>query len=80
MQNEFEPQNEFARNEGKRFIFDEWLNEVPPDLKMGGQLEPRFKEAVRQYLITTQNFDPYEMSIEEEEAVPSTEDLESWWS
>jgi hypothetical protein len=57
-----------------------WLNEVPPELKMGGDLEPTFKQAVRQYLVQTQGFDPYEFEETEEVATPSADELESWFT
>ena len=70
--------NEFTVNEGNREVFRFWLEEVPEELKFGNELEPSFKEAVREYLRTNYQFDPYEHE-EEEDATPTIEDLESWW-
>jgi len=73
---------EYSRNEGNNFIFQEWLQEVPPEMKMGEDLEPGFKQAVRQYLLENYNFDPYEFEEDEEEPdiVPSPDELERWWN
>ena len=58
-----------------------WLAEVPPELKMGDDLEPTFKQAVREYLSQTQSFDPY--FLEESQGTtdtetPSADELEQW--
>jgi hypothetical protein len=71
-------ETDYADNEGKRSVFQMWLDEVPPELKMGGDLEPAFREVVREYLKQTQGFDPYE--FEETEAIPSADELESWFT
>ncbi len=72
---------DFAANEGKRSVFEMWLAEVPPELKMGGELDPNFKQAVRQYLMETQGFDPYEFEEaggEADVAIPSANEMDEW--
>ena len=75
--------NVFSQNEGNREIFNFWLEEVPEDLKTGEDLAPSFKQQVRQYLIESQGFDPYELEGEGDDEVendiPTAEDLEAWW-
>ena len=80
-QNEFDLGNEYAQNEDKRLFFEEWLQEVPPELKIGNDLEPEFKMAVQQYVIQTQGFDPFDQAYTEEaDSAPSSDELEDWWS
>ena len=75
---------DYAANEGKRSVFQMWLAEVQqeaPYLMMGGELDPNFKQAVRQYLVETQAFDPYEMEEQTEEVdmpIPSADELNDW--
>lgn len=72
-------EGDFGANQGKRSIFEFWLEEVPPTLKMGNDLEPTFKQAVREYLIQTQGFDPYEFNEEQEiDYTPSAQELNDW--
>jgi len=70
--------NLYEENEANREIFNQWLDEVPEELKVGNDLEPEFKQAVRQYVIDKYNFDPYELE-EEKDIIPSAAELESWW-
>jgi len=64
-------------------IFKFWLLQVPSDLKIGKELKPDFKNAVRSYLMETRNFDPYEYEtideIPDDIVTPSAEDLDSQW-
>lgn len=70
---------DYAANEGKRSVFEMWLTEVPSELKIGGGLEPIFKEKVRQYLIETQRFDPYEFEETSDDVeIPSADELNEW--
>lgn len=70
-------QDDYAKNEGRRSIFQMWLTQVPPELKYEDNLMPEFQQAVREYLIATQGFDPY---VEEpEDVIPSADDLAQQW-
>jgi len=70
---------DYAANEGKRSVFQMWLGEVPSELKMGDDLEPSFKHTVRQYLLETQDFDPYEFEeTTDDVATPTADELNSW--
>lgn len=71
----------YAQNEGKREMFQFWMDEVPSELKMGDSLEPQFKRQVREYVTENYGFDPFEFEADGEETLtPSSEELESWWS
>ena len=78
LQSEYDLGNEFQANESKNYIFNEWLNEVPDDLKTGNELHPYLKERVRQYMITKYQFDPFEGETDLI-APPSPEELADWW-
>lgn len=71
-------QTDYATNEGKRAVFAKWLGQVPPELKMGGDLDPSFKQAVSQYLLQTQRFDPYEFEEANDDITPSVDELNDW--
>ena len=61
-------------------IFKLWLHQVPPDLKdEKGDLIPEFKKQVRNYLLRSQGFDPYEAE-DEDIAVPSAAEMDEWFS
>ena len=62
-------------------IFKQWLHEVPHELKMGDDLDPAFKSAVRQYVQQRYDFDPfeYEMEYEVPDDTPSVDELSKWW-
>lgn len=77
-------ETDYADNEGKRSVFQMWLGQVPPELKMGDDLEPNFKQAVREYLSQTQGFDPYYFEESQEQtndaAIPSADELNEWFT
>ena len=61
-------------------IFKLWLHQVPPDLKdEKGDLIPEFKKQVRNYLLRSQGFDPYEAE-DEDIAVPSAAEMDEWFA
>jgi len=71
---------DYARHQGNRAVFEQWLRHVPSELKMGRDLDPGFKEMVRQYLLQTQDFDPYGLEESSEDTViPSSDELNEWW-
>lgn len=75
--------DDYAAVEGNKFIFEHWLREVPDDLKELGDLKPEFKQQVRQYLMQTQNFDPFEEEGgddlgPENEPLPPEDDVEAF--
>ena len=76
-QPEFGTGTDYEQKESLRYVFAEWLKEVPDELKLGENLHPDFKQKVRNYMIYTHDFDPYE---EDDAGVPSAEDLSGWWS
>ena len=73
-------EGDYAANEGKNHVFQMWLEEVPQELKMGNDLEPEFKKHVREYVLQTQGFDPYDNDIEQETEIPSSDELEGWFN
>lgn len=68
---------DYAANEGKRSVFQEWLKNVPDGMKMGNDLNPAFKKVVRRHLMETQGFDPYEFE-EAADITPSVNELNDW--
>ena len=76
---EFGEETGFVKNEPNRKIFSQWLQHVPKELKMGDDLEPSFKNAVREYLRAKYGFDPYEYEQGEEVGTPSIEEMEEWF-
>ena len=72
-------QTEYAAEEGKRAVFEQWLRQVPSELKMGEDLEPTFKQAVIEYLVQTQRFNPYGSEESTDDVgVPSADELNDW--
>lgn len=56
----FEKFKELVPTEAESSIFAYWLGQVPEELKNGEDLHPRFKEDVKQYMMQTHNFNPFE--------------------
>ena len=73
-------EGDYAASEGKNHVFQMWLEEVPQELKIGNDLEPEFKKHVRNYVLSTQGFDPYENDEQQETEIPSSDELESWFN
>ena len=79
----------YSKNIARKEIFDLWLDTVPQDLKVAGDLNPQFKRQVQDYLRQTRDFDPFEGEFgdvleddfgnEPDVEVPSVEDLEAQW-
>jgi len=61
-----------------RFIFNEWMNHVPTELKdHQGDLHPQLKQMISQYMKQQYQFDPYEEEFTENELqLPSTNEIE----
>ena len=76
---EFE--SEYTQQEKKMEIFNAWLQQVPNELKIGNELEPTFRDAVRNYEISQYGFDPFAGTETDEPdvATPSADELADWW-
>lgn len=69
--------NGYALDELNREIFTQWMEQIPheaPEFMLGDDLHPNFKNRVRQYLMQTQQFDPYD-TPEDEEHIPTDDEL-----
>jgi len=71
-------------NQLKKEAFEEWLKEVPNQLKLpNGELVPEFKREVRAYVNSEYGFDPFPYEDENhnlDDYIPSVEELEEQWS
>jgi len=76
-------QSDFGLQEVLQMAFESWKGFVPDELKMGDNLEPRFEQIVKKFIMDKYNFDidknNYSSNNSQDEPIPSSEELNNWW-